>query len=78
MTWKSRTPTEGRLSTAVESRTSQFYLPGGENGFHAVMALESWRHSRSSPKEVVAWLNDDLIGTNSDRIVVEHGWEFGR
>jgi len=57
----------------------QFYLPGGENGFHAVMALgivAAFAFITEDP-EVVAWLNDDLIGTREfDRIVVEHGWEF--
>jgi len=57
----------------------QFYLPGGENGFHAVMALgivAAFAFITEDP-EVVAWLNDDLIGTREfDRIVVEHGWEL--
>lgn len=55
------------------------YLPGYENGFHAVMALgivAAFAFVTEDP-EVIAWLNDDLIATREfPRIIAEHGAEI--
>jgi len=57
----------------------QFYIPGGENGFHAVMALgvvAAFAYITEDP-EVLAYLNEDLIAAREfPRIIAEHGWEF--
>ncbi len=57
----------------------QFYMPGLENGFHAVMALgivAAFAYITEDP-ELTTWLNDDLIGTREfDRIIAEHGFEM--
>ncbi len=56
----------------------QFYIPGGENGFHAVMALgivAAFAYVTEDP-EVTTYL-DGLIGARQfPRIIAEHGWEF--
>ena len=56
-----------------------FYSPLMENGFHAVMALGivgSYAYASGDP-ELLAWLNDDLIGARElPRIVKEHVMEL--
>ncbi|HNZ03097.1 MAG TPA: hypothetical protein PKK50_03035 [Myxococcota bacterium] len=56
----------------------QIYLPGLENGFHAVMALgivAAFAYITEDP-DVIAYLNDDLIATREfPRIIKEHGGE---
>ncbi len=56
----------------------KIYLPGLENGFHAVMALgivAAFAYVTEDP-DVISYLNDDLIATREfPRIIKEHGGE---